>query len=214
MPIHFLFKSHQSKVFCIGFGKTGTTTIERVLKDFNYRLGNQEKGELLIFDWYNRDFNNILKLCKTADAFQDVPFSLPFTYMILDHQFKNAKFILTERNTPEQWYQSLTAFHSKLWSDGKTRPTADELVNAEYRYKGFAYKTVKLLYGTPDDDLYNKERLIAIYKAHNDMVKDYFKSRPEKLLVINVSKKNDYFRLCNFLNKNPKRDDFPWENKT
>ncbi|PKQ46718.1 sulfotransferase [Confluentibacter flavum] len=209
-----IFNTSKPKVFCIGFGKTGTTTIQRVLKDFNYKMGHQEKGELLVFDWYKRDFKNIINLCKTADAFQDVPFSLPFTFMALDQQFKHAQFILTERDTPEQWYDSLTKFHSKLWSDGDKPPTANELKNAKYRYQGYAYDSFKLLYNTSDDDLYNKEQLISVYNGHNAMVKDYFKSRPEKLLVINVSQKNDYFRLCKFLNKSPIREDFPWENKT
>lgn len=209
-----LFKKQNPKIFCIGTGKTGTTTIEAILKDFRYKMGSQIKGELLIFDWYKRDFKNIIELCKTADAFQDVPFALPFTYIFLDSYFKNAKFILTERDTPEQWYNSLIKFHSKLWSDGNKIPTADELKNAEYRYKGFAYETVKLIYQTEDKDLYNREQLIKFYTDHIKTVKDYFKTRPDKLLVINVSQKNDYFRLCNFLNKPPKRNDFPWENKT
>ncbi len=209
-----LFNKSKQKIFCIGFGKTGTTTIERVLKDFNFRVGNQEKGELLVFDWYKREFKNIIKLCETADAFQDIPFALPFTYMALDQYFKNAKFILTERDSSEQWYQSLTKFHSKLWAQGDNTPTADELKNANYRYKGFPYQTVKLLYNTPDDDLYNKEMLINVYNNHNAAIKEYFKSRPEQLLVINVSKKEDYYKLCDFLQKTPIRDNFPWANKT
>ena len=208
------FKIPNSKIFCIGFNKTGTTTIEKTLKEFNFKLGNQIKGELLIFDWYKRDFKKIIKLCKTANAFQDVPFSLPFTYIILDQYFKNAKFILSIRNNEDQWYNSLTKFHSKLFSDGSAIPTCKQLKEAEYRYKGFVYQTFKLIYNTKDDDIYNKETLINLYNNHNYLVKEYFKSRPEKLIVINVSKKNDYFRLCEFLNIKPLRDDFPWKNKT
>jgi hypothetical protein len=43
---------------------------------------------------------------------------------------------------------------------------------------------------------------------------EYFRSRPEKLLVINVSNDNDYLRLCDFLKKKPFHKTFPWENKT
>lgn len=209
-----LFNNPKPKIFCIGLGKTGTTTIEEVFKDFGYKMGSQVKGELLIFDWYKRDFKNIIKLSKTADAFQDVPFSLPFTYIFLDRYFKNAKFILTERDTPEQWYDSLTKFHSKLWADGTLQPTAEQLKNANYRYKGFPYETVKIVYNTEDNDLYNEESLISFYNKHNTSVKDYFRNISDKLLVINVSKKNDYFRLCDFLNKKPIGDNFPWKNKT
>jgi len=209
-----LFKSQKSKIFCIGFGKTGTTTIERVLKDFNFKLGNQEKGELLISDWYKRDFKNIIKLCKTADAFQDIPFALPYTFMALDQYFKYAKFILTERDSTEQWYHSLVNFHSKLWANGIHVPTAEELKNANYRYKGYPYEVIKQIYNTNDDNLYHKETLIKVYEQHNTSIKDYFKSRPEKLIVINVAKRDDYFRLSDFLNKKPLADNFPWKNKT
>jgi len=210
-----LFKKNQSsKVFCIGHNKTGTTSIERVLKDFGYAMGNQVKGELLLDAWYNRDFKSIIKFCKTAEAFQDLPFSLPFTYEHLDGAFPKAKFILTERDNAEQWYQSLTKFHSKLWSDGVAIPTAEDLKQATYRYKGYSYKANRCVYPTPEEDIYNKAIMLEFYKRYNETIKTYFKSRPEKLLVINVSKSDDYAKLCEFLKQPITRTDFPWENKT
>jgi hypothetical protein len=209
-----LFKGKKSKVFCIGLNKTGTTTLEKVLKDFNYKMGNQKKGELLFKDWYKRDFNSIIKFSKSAEAFQDAPFSFPFTFIALDQYFPNAKFILTLRDSPEQWYNSLVKFHSKLWADGTNAPTAENLKNAKYIYKGFAYESSKSIFNTPDDDPYNKEIMIAYYTNHNYQVLEYFRGKPNKLLVINVSNDNDYLRLCNFLNKDPLYDSFPWENKT
>jgi len=143
-----------------------------------------------------------------------IPFSLPGTYQHLDAYFKNAKFILTERDTPEQWYESLVKFHSKKWSDGKSVPTASDLKEATYRYKGYAYIANKYIYNTPDDDLYNKDILIEKYIRYNKNVKDYFESRPEKLLIINISNSSDYSKLCAFLNKPTTKEDFPWENKT
>tara|TARA_R100000306_G_C4378451_1_gene143052 strand:+ start:828 stop:1484 length:657 start_codon:yes stop_codon:yes gene_type:complete len=209
-----LFKNKKSKIFCIGLNKTGTTTIEKVLMDFKYKLGNQEKGELLFKDWYKRDFSSIIKLSKTAEAFQDAPFSFPFTFIALDQYFCNAKFILTVRDSPEQWYNSLVTHHSKVWADGINPPTSQDLKNAEYRYKGFAYENNKVIFKTPEDDPYNKEILLDYYTNHNYQVIEYFRSCPEKLLVINVSNDTDYIRLCDFLNKKPIHKTFPWENKT
>ena len=71
-----VFQKQKEKIFCIGFNKTGTTTLLHTLKELGYKMGNQARGELLFFDWYNRNFNPIVKYCKTADAFQDIPFSL------------------------------------------------------------------------------------------------------------------------------------------
>lgn len=205
---------NQYKIFCIGHNKTGTTTIESVLKDFGYKLGNQIQGEMLLDAWYHRDFKEIIKFCKTADAFQDVPFSLPYTYQHLDLAYPGAKFILTERDNAEQWYQSLTKFHSKLWANGKHIPTANDLKQAIYRRQGFAYDFNRWTYNSPEDDIYNKKTLINFYNNYNQTIKDYFKSHPEKLLVINVSKSPDYTKLCEFLEKPITRTDFPWKFKT
>lgn len=210
----FRGKLNSNKVFCIGFNKTGTTSIETALKGFGYKMGNQVKGELLLEKWYQRDFKSIIDFCKTAQAFQDIPFSLPFTYIFLDAHFKNAKFILTERDTPEQWYESLTTFHSKKWSDGNQIPTVSELKKANYRYQGFAFDFNNFVFGTSETDPYHKETLMNHYLSHINNVKEYFKSRPEKLLVINVSNYSDYGNLCEFLNQTRIEKDFPWENKT
>lgn len=209
-----MFKKDKKKIFCIGTGKTGTTSIARALKDFKFQLGDQSSSELLLTKWYNRDFKSIIKFCHSADAFQDIPFSLPFTYIALDQYFKNAKFILTIRDTPNQWYESITSFHSKLWGEDQGLPNANQLKKASYRYLGFAYEAQKLIYNTPDEDLYNEETLKNFYTRHNHNVIEYFKSRPEKFLIINVSRKEDYFKLCKFLEKDPIASSFPWENKT
>ena len=92
-----IFKN-KPKIFCIGQNKTGTTTIESVLKSFNYKLGNQVQGELLLDTWYERDFKKIIKFCKTAEAFQDVPFSLPYTFQHLDVAFFKSNWCTLKTN--------------------------------------------------------------------------------------------------------------------
>ena len=205
---------NQQKIFCIGQNKTGTTSLKVALKEFGYEFGNQTTAELLLESWFRRDFKVILEYCKTAEAFQDIPFSLPYTFQQLDMAFKNSKFILTERDSPEQWYKSLTKFHSKLWSNRIELPSEFELKKAEYCYKGFAYDYVKYVFNPPEYDLYNNEVFMTNYINYNNSVKDYFRSRPEKLLVINVSNNDDYGRLCQFLDKKPRAVGFPWKNKT
>ena len=48
------------KVFCIGFPKTGTTSLEKALKDLGYRLGDQHQGELLVAAYAARNFKAII----------------------------------------------------------------------------------------------------------------------------------------------------------
>jgi hypothetical protein len=212
----FLFKNKslhlEPKVFCIGMNKTGTTSLEGALKQFGYKLGNQIEGELLLHEYGKRNFKTIIDFCHTAEAFQDVPFSLPFLFITLDQIFPNAKFILTIRDSTEQWYNSMVNFHSKIYGGGKI-PTEDDLKNAIYRYKGKPWDSNRILFNTPPGQPYHKPTLFAYYENHCYNVREYFRGK-SNLLVINVSEDESYLKLCSFLGKVPKGKNFPWLNKT
>jgi len=203
----------KQKVFCVGRNKTGTTSIAKALRELGYIVGNQRLAELLIFDWARRDFRRLFLYCRTAQAFQDLPFSKEFTYQALDQKFPGSKFILTIRDTPEQWYESLTRFHATMFGQGHV-PTIEDLKNAEYIYKGFLYEARLLRTDNESDDPYNKGKLIDRYLSHNNTVIEYFRHRPSDLLVLNVAEPGAYDRLCDFLGKPRTGKDFPHENKT
>jgi hypothetical protein len=204
--------SKKEKIFCIGFNKTGTTTIGKTLSEFGYSIGRQAVAENLLKNFLNKDYKPIIKYCKTATAFQDIPFSLPFMWLILKVNFPDAKFILTYRDA-EKWYSSITRFHSKKFADGIRIPNKEDLINADYRYKSFAWEANRATFNTPENDIYNKQLLIKTYNRHNEDVNFYFRNDPN-FLAIDVSNKEDYARLCSFLNKAPKREDFPHLKKT
>ena len=125
----------EGKVFCIGFNKTGTTSVKVAFKELGYRVGNQPVAEGFITDWARRDFSRIIDYCNTAEAFQDIPFSLPDTYQSLDAAFPGSKFILTVRENADIWNRSLTNFHAKVFGEGKI-PTEEDLARSSYRFKG------------------------------------------------------------------------------
>jgi len=207
-------KNKNPKIFCIGAGKTGTTSIEKALSDLGYKMGNQAQGELLVKDYSARNFKPILKFCKTADAFQDAPFCFKHLYVALDQAFPDSKFVLSMRDSEEQWYNSFTRFQSKLFANGKSIPTVDDLKNAKYRYKGYVWEVRQKVYGiTENDDPYDERILKEYYRSHNKEILDYFRYK-NNLLVLNIAEKQSYKKLCNFLNKKPLYDEFPWENKT
>ena len=203
----------KQKIFCIGRNKTGTTSLARALRDLGIIVGYQTPAELLIHDWAQRDFRRIVRYCLTAQAFQDVPFSLPYTFQALDKAFPGAKFILTVRDSPEQWYSSAIRFQSKMFGHGEI-PNGDDLRKAAYRYPGWAWDTHRAIHWTPSDDLYNREKMIEHYNFHNQTVLEYFRHRPNDLLVINLAEKGSYAKFCEFIGKQPVGKDFPWENKT
>lgn len=195
------FFRKKEKVFCIGQNKTATTSMEAILKSLGYKMGSQYEGEILIKEWTLRDFNKIIKLCKTADAFQDVPFSNDFTYQVLDYVFPKSKFILTIRNNKDEWYESVKRFHTK--TIGKDRlPTANDL--KEYRYnkkrlKGYLWETQRVKFGINESTLYDYKIYTDQYEMHNNRVKEYFRYRPNDLLIINLAEENAMEKIYTFL---------------
>jgi len=203
----------QRKIFCVGRNKTGTTSVKKAFKDLGFVVGNQRKAELLLPYYKEKNFTPIIEYCKSAEAFQDFPFSFPDTYRHLDEAFPNSKFILTIRNNAEEWYYSLTSFHGKFFGNGKI-PTATDLQRADYVFKGWAWECNRLLYQTPEDDPYNKAMLIKHYLDHNEKIINYFRGRPYNFLVLNLAEKESYKKFCNFLEIESPFTEFPWENKT
>ena len=183
------------------------------MAELGYVVGDQTTAEMLVRDWGRRDFTKIAGYCHSGEFFQDIPFSLPYTFQAMDMYFPSSKFILTIRDS-ESWYKSMYDFHLRDTVHGNKAKSLEMLKDATYCYKGFAYDTKALVYDLPNDEPYHKETLINHYDFHNKMVKDYFRNRPEDLLVLEVSEAGAYKKLCDFLGKPCASVDFPWENKT
>lgn len=204
----------KKKVFCIGRNKTGTTSMVKVFESAGIKVGPQEHFELLIHDWHNKDFDKIIRGVKYKGiAFQDIPFSLPGTFKVLDENFPNSKFILTIRDSEDAWYKSLTSFHSKIFGNGKI-PTKTDLQNAEYIYRGWIWDVNRMVYNTPEDDIYNEAILKQHYLDYNNSVIEYFKDKPNQLLVINLKESDALEKICDFLEVEKTIESIPWENKT
>lgn len=198
MPGNTDVHSNQQKIFCIGANKTGTTSVEQVFRSLGLTVGNQGQAEMLIFDWAKQDYRRLIKYCQLSKAFQDAPFSLHGTFKVLDKAFPRSKFILTVRNNPDEWYESLVRFHSKIV--GKDRiPTADDLRQFNYRYPGFVLDALRLSYGADESTLYDRGIYVQYYENHNSQAKEYFKGRADDLLVLNVAEHDAMERLVKFL---------------
>lgn len=196
--LHELPRMPARKIFCIGKNKTGTTSLERVLGDLGFRLGVQAEGERLLRDWAQRDFRRIVALAATADAFQDVPFSLPHTFRALDAAFPEARFILSVRASADEWYESLVRFHTKIVGAGR-RPTSADLKAFGYCYPGFLWDIQRWVFGIHEGQEYDRAIYTAHYEHHNASVRQYFRDRPESLLELDVSHPDAMGRLGAFL---------------
>ena len=192
------------KVFCIGLAKTGTTSLEQSLGELGYRMGSQFEADALLPDYAVRNFKPIIEFCLTADAFQDAPFSFPFTYVALDQSFPNAKFVLSVRDSVDQWYRSLLRFQGNLFANGRI-PTKEDLMRWQ---NPNVWKANRILLTTPEDNLYYKPSLVSYYERHNADVRDYFRHK-SNFIEINVSQTGAYTELCRFLGKDPVAPGFP-----
>ena len=175
-----------AKVFCIGFHKTGTTSMMDALTMLGYNV----TGPNHVFD---RDIASkldrvVTELSHKYDAFQDNPW--PLVYRKMDRLHPGSKFILTLRDE-EKWFES-----NRKHFRGKSTPMRE------------------LIYGPGaahprgNEELY-KQRL----RRHNREVMEYFKDRPDDLLVIDVTRNPSWEPLCSFLGRPVPAEPFPHANK-
>lgn len=206
----------RSKLFCIGLNKTGTTSWAQAILDLGYIVGSETEATMLFDNWVQKDFRPIIKYCEIGgQAFQDIPFSLPNTYRSLDQAFPGSKFILTVRDSPEQWYDSLVNFHSKCFSKPRNiPPKSQDISDAVYWRRGFIADFCRAVFKTPKEDPYNRDILLNFYQKYNDEVIRYFSGRPNDFLIVNVAKQSCYREMCHFLGVKGLADGFPWKNRT
>jgi hypothetical protein len=198
-----------SKIFAIGSYKTGTTSLERVLRLYGFNVPNQQaQGVLLVKQTWLGNYEPLRRLVAQYDAFQDLPFSIGPTYIVADSLFPNSKFILTERE-PESWFDSLYRFDQRQTGVEDLRSMSPEDVRTkfEYLYPGFmldAFERDLLTFekGVARvrwDLLYDRESYIDRYVRRNEEIRKYFHGRPDSLLSIDLTKEKDTARICAFL---------------
>lgn len=215
LSIHKTENAFKGKIFCIGSGKTGTTSLEQALLSFGYDLGPQARAEMLTEDCHNGNFDKLIRFCNLHQAFQDAPFCWADYYKVLDKEFPNSKFILTVRDSGQQWFSSLSRFHTKIYSSTKDLPTETDLKNSSYGYRGLAYDNYVRYFNYPKTPLYDENEYVRFYDERNQEIMDYFKDQSDRLLVLNVKEKSAYHKLGKFLGIDTPIDaKFPWLNKT
>lgn len=134
-----------SKIFCIGYNKTGTTSVEALLRLYGYKLPNQQQQEIeLTKQVFSGNYRPLREFVSDYDAFQDLPFSQGHIYIVADCLFPGSKFILTERD-PDDWFSSLCRFHSKVFgiSDLRSLTENDVKQRFNYLYPGYSYENIQ-----------------------------------------------------------------------
>lgn len=196
--------------------KTGTTSLSFEFQRLNIRINNQHQAERLFDEYMSGNEMKLFNYCNEYTFFQDVPFSIPNVYKSLDVHFPNSKFILTIRNSADEWYESLLRFHtitSNIPSNGNL-PTADDLKKSNYIRAGWLFDVHTTIFGVSENNLYDRNILINAYNNHITDVLEYFKDRSNDLLVLNLGKDGSYNDFTKFINVSSPFDKFPHKNKS
>ena len=168
---------NQRKICCVGFQKTGTTSLDVALQNLGYRVGVAHRKINEVLDPHAADADAIVKAVTLQcmdehDALQDSP--CPFMFEVIDKSFPGTKFVLTYRPV-ESWLSSYARYFQ------------DE--NNPMR---------KWMYGVPSflghEDIYKDT-----YETQNRKIRSYFQHRPEDFLELNLAEGQGWHELVTFL---------------
>ena len=126
---------YNSKVFCIGYNKTGTTTIGKSLEMLGYR--NSSFNKRVWRKYYKRNqIVKILKYTANFDSTDDLPWLKEDMIPILDRVFPNSKFIYLTRDE-ESWKRSLYNWNYKVKGQ---YPDVEKTYKAYKNHEKFVYE--------------------------------------------------------------------------
>ena len=158
------------KIFGIGLPRTGTSSLGDALKEMGFTC-KHFAPEL----WPNPT----VEALRAYDAFIDTP--VPSLFGKLDKICVGSKFILTTRNK-DAWLSSMDWMltHGQViwWWDLRT------------------YNLCKETYGMAK---YNKVHFSELYDQFHQKVNEYFKDRPQDLLILDLDKKICTKEIADFL---------------
>ncbi len=163
----------KNKIFIIGLPRTSTTSLCTTMLELGFTTAHTAYTKQAI---------------NEAQALADSPIFCDFKH--LDKYYPNSKFIYLERDLTF-WLPSIRQLLKRM------------LVNLQRSDGGFNIH-IKRSFQTIFDGL-NEARLEqdsflqSCYQNHKTSVLNYFKKRPEDLLLINLSQEGDFKRLLHFL---------------
>jgi hypothetical protein len=176
------------KVFGIGLGRTGTTSLTRALEILGYRAKHcphfylDAGGQLCVSP----------EQIEQYEALTDEPVAL--IYRTLDQQYPHSRFILTVREM-ESWLTSREN-NSRAMNEWWAKNPAVPVLHTA-------------LFGTA---MFEREPYAQAYRKYVDGVYACFRDRPDDLLVMDICAGEGWEKLCPFLGKPVPEVTFPRRN--
>jgi hypothetical protein len=166
-----------SKVFCIGFQKTATSSLRDALRSLGYKVHGVFGAKLSYEELKSCYVERGMAIAREHDAVEDMPW--PLLFRELDETFPGSKFILSVRNT-DSWYKSICGHFQDNFGPIERLTYGNDLTGGA---------------------ISNKDRFCTTFEAHNASVIDYFHGRPNDLLVVDIEAGDGWSELGAFLGR-------------
>lgn len=171
--------SSKSMIFGIGLSRTATTSLDAALWHLGLRSVHYPSADRMVArDW---------SVLDGYDAATDTPVAA--FYKELDAAFPGSRFILTVRDA-RAWLPSVARLFAR---------------SPERNKRGAPGEIRRRVYGTVE---FEPGAFIEAYRRHLIEVGEYFRGRPDDLLVMDITAGDGWEKLCPFLGR--PRPDFPF----
>lgn len=183
----------KEKVFCIGFHKTGTTSLGRALEILGYRNSHgagvlrQRLGNQRFMDHLSQNkLEPFFDYTKEYDSFNDNPWYLIYSQLL--ERFPEARYILSIRDD-DKWLKSAQRFFGHSQNPIRQYIYGQDMING------------------------NEELYLKRYQRHNSEVQKLFFDKGNDLLVVDIDENEKWKKLCSFLDCTVPNTQFPHENR-
>jgi hypothetical protein len=180
----------RAKVFGIGLGKTGTSSLHRALELLGYT--SLHSGDAETMGLVHRAIDEGRPLLHYLDPEPDAlldSLAIRVYFYLADVQYPGSKFILTVRDLDD-------------WLDSRRREI--ERIQKVTAAGGDPRGIPKV-----DVDAWRAE-----YVEHEAVVRAYFADRPDDLLVLDITAGDGWEPLCEFLGRPLPEAPFPWQSRS
>jgi len=172
-----------TRIFGIGLHKTATTSLHTALSLLGFKSGHWLSAHWAKAIWREMNEAGRSPTLEKFYALCDLP--IPMLFRKLDAAYPGSKFILTIR---DEWVW--------LTSVRKHFSTAHNPYRQFWDQDPFSHRVHQMLYGRCDFD---PSTFLARYRRHNAEVLEYFRHRPQDLLVMDMGNGYGWKELCGFL---------------
>lgn len=208
----------EKKVVCVGLNKTGTTSILKEMEKLDFKVFPKNNNEINYTEkFFNNNVGMAIDIMEKSEYtfFKDIPWSCPGISEKIIKYTPNSKFILSVRDTPEQWIKSVKNFWSSCFnSKGEVVYTSLKVkfMDGDVDYFGYLFGmfeswNLNLYDGNLDDKLYH------VYINHYNSVKKTLIQNNCDWIEINVSKKGELKKMTDWLGIKNDKNNFEHINK-